>query len=62
MGGTNPYIEKADYELPQAAYTVTFVQPDGAVTTVTVDPGQIPMARRGSLEVFSTLRWGTEWI
>ena len=28
MGGTNPYIEKADYELPSVAYTVTFIAPD----------------------------------
>ena len=25
MGGTNPYIEKADVELPSKPYTVTFI-------------------------------------
>ena len=29
MGGTNPYIEKVDYKLPQEVYTVTFIAPDG---------------------------------
>ena len=29
MGGTNPYIEKADVELPLKPYTVTYIAPDG---------------------------------
>src|SRR5262245_41825586 len=47
MGGTNPYIEKANYELPQTAYTVTFIAPDGVVTKVEVDPAKIPYASTG---------------
>jgi len=47
MGGTNPYIEKANYELPQAAYTVTFIDPDGLVTKVEVDPAKIPYGPTG---------------
>ena len=47
MGGTNPYIEKADYTLPQRAYTVTFIAPDGVVTKVEVDPAKIPYGPTG---------------
>ncbi|MEY4705044.1 MAG: 2Fe-2S ferredoxin [Nitrospirota bacterium] len=47
MGGTNPYIEKADYELPRKAYTVTFIAPDGMVTKVVVDPTKIPYGPTG---------------
>jgi len=47
MGGTNPYIEKADYELPRTAYTVTFITPDGVVTKVEVDPAKIPYGPTG---------------
>jgi 2Fe-2S ferredoxin len=47
MGGTNPYIEKADYKLPQEAYTVTFISPDGVATRVTVDPAKIPYGPTG---------------
>jgi len=47
MGGINPYIEKADYELPQQAYTVTFIAPDGMVTKVEVDPAKIPYGPTG---------------
>ena len=47
MGGTNPYIEKADYELPQKAYNVTFIAPDGVVTKVVVDPAKIPYGPTG---------------
>ena len=47
MGGTNPYIEKADYELPQQAYTVTFIAPHGVVTKVEVDPAKIPYGPTG---------------
>lgn len=47
MGGTNPYIEKADYALAQEAYTVTFIAPDGVVTKVEVDPAKIPYGPTG---------------
>ena len=47
MGGTNPYIEKADYELPKVSYTITFIQPDGNSTTVAVDPEKIPYGVTG---------------
>jgi 2Fe-2S ferredoxin len=47
MGGTNPYIEKAEYDLPQTAYTVTYIQPDGTVTKVAVDPARIPYGPTG---------------
>ena len=47
MGGTNPYIEKAEYELPRAAYTVTFIAPGRVVTKVEVDPAKIPYGPTG---------------
>ncbi len=47
MGGTNPYIEKPDYELPQKTYTVTYIQPDGEVTKVEVQPDKIPYGPTG---------------
>ncbi len=47
MGGTNPYIEKADYELPQRVYSVTFIAPDGVTTKVLVDPAKIPYGPTG---------------
>jgi len=47
MGGTNPYIQKVDYELPQRAYTVTFIASDGVVTKVEVDPAKIPYGPTG---------------
>ena len=47
MGGTNPYIEKADYELPQRTYSVTFVAPNGVATKVLVDPAKIPYGPTG---------------
>jgi len=47
MGGTNPYIEQADYELPKTAYTVTFIQTDGAVVKVAVAPEKIPYGQTG---------------
>jgi len=49
MGGTNPYIEKAEYELPKTAYAVTFVQPDGVAIKVTVDLEKIPYGQTGLL-------------
>jgi len=47
MGGTNPYIEKTDYELPQVPYAITYIEPDGTVTKVTVDPTKIPYGPTG---------------
>jgi ferredoxin, 2Fe-2S len=47
MGGTNPYIEKADYVLPTVAYTVTFIAPSGVETKVEVDPTKIPYGPTG---------------
>ncbi|MBL8036524.1 MAG: 2Fe-2S iron-sulfur cluster binding domain-containing protein [Nitrospira sp.] len=47
MGGTNPYIEKADYELPKVSYSITFIQPNGSSTTVAVDPEKIPYGVTG---------------
>jgi 2Fe-2S ferredoxin len=47
MGGTNPYIEKTDYELPEVSYTITFIQPSGASTKVAVDPEKIPYGVTG---------------
>src|SRR5262249_62184712 len=47
MGGTNPYIEKANYELPHTAYMVTFIAPDGVATKVEVDPEKIPYGSTG---------------
>ena len=63
MGGTNPYIEKAEYELPQRVYTVTFIAPDGVVTKVEVDPAKIPYGPTGLQGVSWTWRWaaGLRW-
>ena len=47
MGGTNPYIEKAAFELPKKSYTITYIAPDGNVTKVQVDPGKIPYGQTG---------------
>jgi len=47
MGGTNPYIEKTEVELPTKPYTVTFVMPDQKRVTVQVDPGKIPYGPTG---------------
>ena len=47
MGGTNPYIEQTKHELPQAPYTITYVEPDGTVTKVAVDPAKIPYGQTG---------------
>ena len=47
MGGTNPYIEKPQIELPKTRYTVTFIEPDQTVTKVAVDPTKIPYGPTG---------------
>lgn len=46
MGGSNPYIEKAEFELPTKAYTITFVATDKTVK-VEVDPDKIPYGPTG---------------
>lgn len=47
MGGSNPYIEKAEFELPTKSYTVTFVSPDNSLKVVEVDPAKIPYGPTG---------------
>ncbi|MSR25304.1 MAG: 2Fe-2S iron-sulfur cluster binding domain-containing protein [Nitrospiraceae bacterium] len=47
MGGTNPYIEKADYERPTKPFTVTFIFPDKTEKKVQVDPDKIPYGETG---------------
>ena len=47
MGGTNPYIEKADVELPQKSYIVTFIFPDKTEKKVEVQPDNIPYGPTG---------------
>jgi len=47
MGGTNPYIEKTEVELPIKPYTVTFVHPDKTQHVVQVTPDKIPYGPTG---------------
>jgi 2Fe-2S ferredoxin len=48
MGGTNPYIEKAEYQLPTKTYTITFVkQATNETVVVHVDPDKIPYGETG---------------
>lgn len=47
MGGTNPYIEKAEVELPVKPYTVTFILPDKTTVKVQVDPEKVPYGPTG---------------
>ncbi|MFQ5991317.1 MAG: 2Fe-2S iron-sulfur cluster-binding protein [Nitrospiraceae bacterium] len=47
MGGTNPYIEKAEAELPTKPYTITFILPGGTRQEAKVDPGKIPYGPTG---------------
>lgn len=44
MGGTNPYIEAADYEAATKKFKVTFL-PEGK--TIEVDPDEVPYGRSG---------------
>ncbi|QDU59634.1 2Fe-2S ferredoxin [Planctomycetes bacterium Pan216] len=44
MGGTNPYIEKAEFTPAKQKYTITFM-PEGKV--VEVDPENVPYGRTG---------------
>lgn len=46
MGGTNPYIEKIEIELPQKKYKVTFMG-GGKTVEVEVDPDRIPYSETG---------------
>ncbi len=47
MGGTNPYIEKAEVELPTKPYTITFITPDKKETKLQVDPARLPYQETG---------------
>jgi 2Fe-2S ferredoxin len=47
MGGTNPYIEKTEVELPTKPYTITYILPDKTVRQVQVDPDKIPYGPTG---------------
>lgn len=47
MGGTNPYIEKADFERPTKPYTVTIIMPDKTERKVQVEPDKIPYGETG---------------
>ena len=47
MGGTNPYIEKADVELPTKSYSLTFIFPDKTEKKVEVQPDRIPYGPTG---------------
>jgi len=48
MGGENPYISKADIQLPQKGYKITFVGVEiGPDKTVEVDSGKIPYGPTG---------------
>jgi ferredoxin, 2Fe-2S len=47
MGGTNPYIEKTEVELPTKPYTITYLLPDKTIRQVQVDPDKIPYGPTG---------------
>jgi len=47
VGGTNPYIEKTEIELPKKPYKVTFRVPDGDPIIVEVDPAKLPYGPTG---------------
>ena len=46
MGGSNPYLKPAEFELPTRKYRITF-RHDGRETVVEVDPAKIPYGRDG---------------
>ena len=46
MGGVNPYIEKADIELPQKVYKIT-LRVEGKSIEVEMDPTKIPYSETG---------------
>jgi len=47
VGGSNPYIEKPEVELPTQQYSVTFITPDKQTIKVQVDPAKIPYGATG---------------
>jgi len=48
MGGVNPYIEKAEFELPTKPYRVRFLLGEnGEEELVEVDPAKLPYDRSG---------------
>jgi 2Fe-2S ferredoxin len=47
VGGSNPYIQKAEVELPTKPYRITFIAPDQTRTHVEVDPAKIPYGETG---------------
>ncbi|MBM3462231.1 MAG: 2Fe-2S iron-sulfur cluster binding domain-containing protein [Armatimonadetes bacterium] len=47
MGGTNPYIESAEFALPTKPYTITFKVPGQGDVPVSVEPEKIPYGRTG---------------
>ena len=48
MGGDNPYIEEASYELPTEPYEITLiVEETGEEKVVTVDPASLPYGHEG---------------
>lgn len=46
MGGSNPYIEKDEIELPTKPYTMTFIL-DGKQVPIPVDPDKLPYGETG---------------
>ena len=44
MGGSNPFIEKPEVELPGTSYTITFLPMN---VKVTVEPSELPYTREG---------------
>lgn len=44
MGGTNPYIEEVEYDLPTKKYKLTFMPMN---VTIEVDPEKLPYSRTG---------------
>jgi 2Fe-2S ferredoxin len=46
MGGRNPYLKPAEFELPTKKYRVTY-RHEGRETVVEVDPAKIPYGRDG---------------
>jgi len=47
VGGSNPYIEKPEVELPTKPYSVTFILPEKRTIEVQVDPAKIPYGPTG---------------
>ena len=47
MGGTNPYIEKAEVERPKTSYKIAFRVPTGDPIIFEVDPAKLPYGPTG---------------